>query len=267
MIKQYPFREYVAHLIINTPFEEPAVFLRRKFKRIINFNRPKHPELEKLRRELTLTQSVMQRLIQDSMNCIDVGAHLGSMLSQILKLSPHGNHIAIEPVPYKAQWLREKFPTVAVHQVAVSDAPSIANFHYYPQQSGFSGLQARKQLSSNEIQFTVKCERLDDLITTDKHIDFIKVDVEGNELYFFRGAQQTLQRCQPQVLFVCARGGLISSGVKPSEIFAQLTQYHYSIFFLEDWLNAKQPLDVEQFSNAIMRYPFQAYRFLAIRPA
>jgi len=266
MIKQYPLREYVAHLFINTPFEEQAVWLRKIIRRM-KFNRQKHPELEKLHREFTLTKPVMQRLIQDSMNCIDVGAHLGSMLSQILKLSPHGNHIAIEPVPYKAQWLREKFPTVAVHQVAVSDAPSIANFHYYSHQSGFSGLQARKKLSSHEIQFTVKCERLDDLITADRHIDFIKMDVEGNEFNFFRGAQQTLQRCQPHVLFVCTHGGLISSGVEPSEIFNQLTQYHYSIFFLEDWLNAKQPLDVEQFSNAIMCYPFQAYRFLAIRPA
>ncbi|NJO17642.1 MAG: FkbM family methyltransferase [Thioploca sp.] len=228
----------------------------------MKFKHQKHLELEKIHRELTLTKSLMRSLIRDPMNCIDVGAHLGSVLSQILKFSPHGNHIAIEPVPYKAQWLREKFPTVAVHQVAVSDASSIANFNYYPQKSGFSGLQSREQLRNNEIQFTVKCEQLDDLIA-DKHINFIKVDVEGNVLNFFRGAQQTLQRCQPHVLFVCTRSGLISSKVQPSEIFALLTQYHYSVFFIEDWLKAKQPLDVEQFSNAIMRYPFQAYRFLA----
>lgn len=262
MIKPYPLKEYVAHLFINTPFEKYALGLRKIKKTIMKFKHQKHPKLEKLRRELSLTPLVMQRLIQDPMNCVDVGAHLGSVLSQILKLSPHGNHIAIEPVPYKAQWLREKFPTVEVHQVAVSDAPSIANFNYYPQSSGFSGLQSREQLRSNEIQFTVKCERLDDLIA-DKHINFIKVDVEGNVLNFFRGAQQTLQRCQPPVLFVCTRSGLISSKVQPSEIFALLTQYHYSIFFLENWLNAEQPLDVEQFSNAIMCYPFQAYRFLA----
>lgn len=263
MIKPYPLREYVAHLFINTPFEEYA-FQLRKIRRIIKFNRQKHPQLEKVHRERTLTKPLMRRLIRDPMNCIDVGAHLGSILSQILKFSPHGRHIAVEPVPYKAQWLREKFPTVEIHQVAVSDVPSIANFNYYPQKSGFSGLQSIEQLRNNEIQFTVKCERLDDLVAN-RRIDFIKVDVEGNVLNFFRGAQQTLQQYQPYVLFVCTKGGLISSKVQPSEIFALLTQYHYSVFFLEDWLNTKQPLDVELFSNAIMRYPFQAYRFLATR--
>ncbi|BAP54705.1 FkbM family methyltransferase [Thioploca ingrica] len=267
MIKQYPLREYVAHLFINTPFEEHAFWLKKIIKRM-KFNRQKHPELEKLRREFSLTRPVMQRLIQDPMNCIDVGAHLGSVLSQILKFSPHGNHIAIEPVPYKAQWLREKFPTVEVHQVAVSDAPSIANFHYYLHQSGFSGLQAREPLNSqNEIQFTVKCERLDDLIPADKSIDFIKVDIEGNEFNFFRGAQQTLQRCQPHILFECTRSNLRSFNLQPIEIFDFLTQHHYAVFFLEDWFNANKPLDIEQFSNAIMHYPFQAFNFLATQRA
>ena len=261
MIKQYPLREYVAHLFINTPFEEYA-FQLRKIRRIIKFNRHKHPELEKVYRERTLIRPLMRRLIRDPMNCIDVGAHLGSILSQILKFSPHGKHIAIEPVPYKAQWLREKFPLVEIHQVAVSDTHSIANFNHYPQKSGFSGLQSRERLKNNEIQFTVKCERLDDLVAN-RQIDFIKVAIESNVLNSFRGAQQTLQRCQPHILFHCSRSGLMSTNSQPSEVFNFLTQHHYAVFLLSDWLNANKPLDIEQFSNAIMHYPPQSSEFLA----
>lgn len=262
MIKPYPLREYVAHLLINTPLEEPAFFLSKLIKRM-KFNRQKNPMLETLQKDSHLTKLVMQRLIQGSMNCINVGAHLGLIQSQLLKLSPRGNHIAIEPVPYKAQWLREKFPTVEVHQVAVSDAPSVATFHYYSHSSGYSGLQSREQLSNNEIQFTVKCERLDDLITADKYFHFIKLGIHSNELKFFQGAQQTLQRCQPHILFYCSRSGLISSNSQPSEVFNFLTQHHYAVFLLKDWLNTNKPLDIEQFSNAIMYYPFQAFHFLA----
>ncbi len=261
MIKEYPLREYIAHLLINTPLEQPAVALRRmKSFRV----RRKKPELQKISREGPLTKKIMKCLLRGSMNCIDVGAHLGSMLSQILRFSPHGNHFAIEPIPYKAQWLRSKFPRVEVHQIAVSDVSSTATFHYYPHKSGFSGLGSRRQLIDSEIQFTVRCERLDDIIPLERHIDFIKVDIEGNELKFFHGAQRILQQYQPSILFECTKGGLISADLQPHEIFNFLTQqHHYSVFFLEDWLAAKKPLDVEQFSNAIMCYPFQAFNFLA----
>lgn len=69
MTKQYPLREYVAHLFINTPFEEQAFWLRKIIKRM-KFNHQKRPELEKVYRELTLTQPVMQRLIQDPIDLL-----------------------------------------------------------------------------------------------------------------------------------------------------------------------------------------------------
>jgi FkbM family methyltransferase len=268
---RYSFREYMTHLFINTPIEEPAFFLARKIKkinRITKFNRQKHPELKHLGEERPQIRLAMQRLIQDQMNCLDVGTHFGQALSKILKLSPHGKHIAVEPVPYKAQWLRDKFPTVEVHQVAVSDAPGITNFYHYQQgSSGFSGINPlnsiKKKLGEqNEIQFSVKCERLDALIPTDRQIDFILMSIETNELNL-RSAQQTLQRCQPHILFHCSRGGLMSTNSQPSEVFNFLTQHHYAVFLLRDWVNANQPLDVEQFSNAIMHYPPQGFEFLA----
>jgi FkbM family methyltransferase len=202
------------------------------------------------------------------MNCVDIGAHFGRVLSHILKLSPHGKHIVVEAVPEKAQWLQNKFPTVEVHQIAVSDTPGVANFYHYPQgNSSFSGLRPTKGLSEhNEIQFTVKCEPLDALIPVDRHIDFIVMEIETDESKL-RSAQQTLQRCQPHILFHCSRGGLKSTNSQPNEIFNFLTQHHYAVFLLRDWFNANKPLDIEQFSNAIMHYPPQSFEFLAIPKA
>jgi hypothetical protein len=42
--------------------------------------------------------------------------------------APHGTHHAFEPVPHLASRLCERFPAVAVHQVALADAPGTVEF-------------------------------------------------------------------------------------------------------------------------------------------
>ncbi len=264
-MKEYTLRDYIAHRLIATPLQQPAQFLK-KMVNLVNFRkRWKHPELKEIYMESSRIDMMMERIIQEPMNCIDIGCHIGSMLNRMLQLSPHGNHIAVEPIPYKAEWLRRKFPNVDVLQIALSDTPHEATFHYYPHSSGFSGLKRRQQLDDNVKPLTVKCERLDDVVPSDRHIDFIKIDVEGGELDVFHGANNLLQRCQPHLLFECTRSGLKSFGFTSDEIFNFLTQQHsYSVFLIKDWLDGKEPLDSEQFFNAI-QYPFKAFNFLATK--
>ena len=42
--------------------------------------------------------------------CIDIGAHAGSVLREILRAAPDGRHIAYEPLPHLAEHLRAEFP-------------------------------------------------------------------------------------------------------------------------------------------------------------
>jgi len=261
-MKEYTLKEYIAHILVGTSLQQPAQYLAKVMK---IRERWKHPELQEIYMESSRSDKMMERMIQDPMNCIDVGCHIGSMLNKMLQLSPHGNHIAIEPIPYKAQWLKRKFPGVNVQQIALSDTPHEATFHYYPLKSGFSGLRHRRQLKNDEKSFQVRCERLDDVVPENRHIDFLKVDVEGGELDVFRGANNLLQRCQPHILFECTRSGLTSFGFTPNEMFDLLTQQHaYSVFLIKDWLDNKEPLDFEKFFQA-MRYPFQAINFIATK--
>lgn len=260
-MKEYTLKEYIAHLLVGTPLQQPAQYLRE----VINIRkRLKNPELQEIYLESSRIDKMMERMVQDSMNCIDVGCHLGTMLNKMLQLSPHGAHIAIEPIPYKAEWLRRKFPNVNVQQIALSKTTHEATFYYYPLKSGFSGLRSITKM--NDVNsFQVQCERLDDVVPSDGHIDFIKVDVEGGELDVFRGANDLLQRCQPHILFECTRSGLTSFGFTPNEIFNFLVQQHsYSVFLIKDWLDGKEPLDIKRFSHA-MQYPFQAFNFFATK--
>jgi FkbM family methyltransferase len=255
-------KEYFKHLLIRTPFEKPA----NTIKSLLEFRqRRKHSELHEIYIESQRIEQVVQHIINNSSNCIDIGCHLGSMLSEILLLSPNGHHIAFEPIPYKARWLKQKFPEVDIREMALSDTPGKVTFYINTHRSGFSGVRLHNAKPNENIQkITVHCEKLDNILISNHRIDFIKLDVEGGELAVLRGAMETLSRYHPTLLFECTLSGLSSFGFTSSQVFEFLTQQHsYSIFLPKDLLKNKEQLSFEQFDRAL-QYPFQAFNFIAI---
>ncbi len=104
---------------------------------------------------------------------------------------------------------------------------------------------------------------LDDLVPEKKPIGFMKLDVEGAELYVFLGARRILSESRPIVLFECASSGISGFGITPAQIFGFITQdLDYRVFFLKDWLAQGPPLELPKFESA-MKYPFQAFNFVA----
>ena len=167
--------ERVASHLIGTPLQRPAEWLRHV--KGAGFRR-NHPELGEIFREDERIDQVMRKAIGADTNCIDIGCHLGAYLQKIVTLAPQGRHHAVEPVPQKAAWLRNKFPGVSVLEVALDDAEGTKDFFVDPAQSALSGLSAGPTRGARE-PLRVQCRRLDDLIDDETTIGFIKVDVNG----------------------------------------------------------------------------------------
>ncbi len=254
-------KEYLKHLLIRTPFQRPA----QNIQFMIDYRRGrKHPELDEIYREPLRIKQVMQRVIGNSSNCIDIGCYLGSVLSEIIRLSPHGSHIAFEPIPEKARWLKQKFPEVDIREIALSDTSGQVPFYVNTLCSGFSGLHPHHIKDNENCQkIIVKSEKLDHILMPDYSVDFIKLDVEGGELAVLRGAVNTLSRYHPILLFECSRSGLSSFGFTAQQIFEFLTQEQsYAIFLLKDFIQDQKKLNFDQFHRAL-HYPFQAFNFIA----
>jgi FkbM family methyltransferase len=161
-------------------------------------------------------------LSRDS-NCIDVGSHEGRLLSDIVRIAPHGKHIAYEPLPHLFKKLIQTFPTVDVRNAALSNSEGNSEFVYAKNLPSYSGLRRRAYPSAPDIEIlTVRTERLDEHLPPGYVPDLIKIDVEGAEQLVMEGAIETLKRHRPIVVFEHGKGASDFYNSSPPDIFGLL---------------------------------------------
>lgn len=249
---------YWKHSLIRTPLEGPARRLRHLLNR---WQVLRHSGLHDVYAEEREIDRLFDVLVRPHSNCVDVGAHIGSTLSSIIRRAPRGKHIAIEPVPMKAAWLRRKFPEVEVHEIALADATGEQRFLENRNSSGLSRILTAEQSVTSET--TVKCDRLDNIIDPGRRVGFVKIDVEGAELLALRGAASLLLRDRPAVLFESTPGGAERFGLTRAGLFAFLTkEMDYSIYLIGDYIRGGRPLDLAGFEEC-HQYPFRAFNYVA----
>lgn len=140
----------------------------------------------------------------------DIGANIGFMSLELSRIF-HGRPgmpgirvVAFEPLPALGGAIRDSVPmnpgtAVEVREEIVSDSAGTMNL-FLGSHSIHASTRAREESSRILRLPTV---RLDDLIASGEipPPNVIKIDVEGGEFAAFRGAEETLRRHQPQIVF------------------------------------------------------------------
>ena len=134
-------------------------------------------------------------------NCIDVGASEGDILRHMLRHAPQGAHVAFEPLPELAGALAAAFPSVDVRECALYDTAGTLPIHRVRRSHWHSSLRPMGRPPRDLDRFLVAVRRLDDELPDGYAPALIKIDVEGAEGGVLGGAQRTLQRHRPIVVF------------------------------------------------------------------
>ncbi len=212
-----------------------------------------HLDLTKNLKYDRLTKLIMKQIIKPDSNCIDIGCHKGEMLESILKLAPHGNHYAFEPIPRFYNHLQTFFKDKAtIYPYALAEKPGKSTFNYVKNAPAYSGLKERKyNIENPEIEeITVEVKPLDILITPDTKIDFVKIDVEGAEFGVLKGAKQLLKSNKPYIIFECGLGASEYYQTNPEELFGFINnEIGLNISLLQSYINRENPLISEEFIN------------------
>ena len=201
------------------------------------------------------TVEVMRRTLRPTTVGVDVGAHQGTFLREMFTLAPGVRHIAVEPLPKMAARLQREFPDARVVEAAFSDRAGMAVFHHLvnsPTESGLRRVNSHGDVSVIE-QVTVRVLRLDDVIASDETVSFIKIDTEGAELPVIRGAEATIRRCRPVIVFETGSRTTPYYGVSPEDIIETIHGFEMQLSTMQRWLRGDAPFTKRQFRRAFDR--------------
>ena len=162
----------------------------------------------------------MAFVLSENSNCVDIGAHEGAILREMVRCAPRGRHIAYEPLPEFAARLARDFPGVDVRAAAVSNRAGEDTFFRMvggPMQSGLK-LRTGTAREASEA-FTVRVDKLDDALPDGYVPSLIKIDVEGAERQVIEGAMGILSRHAPIVCFEHGPGAEGEYQTSPEQVY------------------------------------------------
>jgi FkbM family methyltransferase len=194
----------------------------------------------------------MDRSLTPTSNAIDVGAHKGSILREILRRAPGGRHFAFEPLPHFYEGLVRDFPGVTVSPLALSDRKGRTTFQHAVADPAYSGLRKRtypKGVQESLTEILVETDRLDAVLPDGLPIAFIKIDVEGAELEVLRGAEKTLRASRPLVVFEHGLGAADYYGTTPQAVYDLFAECGLQVSLLAEWLRGRRPLTRDGFAG------------------
>lgn len=251
---------YLKQLAVDTPISG----LGQRLRWIAGSpNRRRHPELWDYYLEGRRTSTALAAVIKEHHNCVDVGAHIGSVLAEIRRLAPGGSHVAFEPVPTKARWLRKKYPDVRLIEAATSNEAGTATFFESVDVSAYSGL-GRPLMGKQIESYDVRLVSLDEELADVERVDFLKIDVEGNELPTLHGAANLIARDRPTMLFECGTDVQLEPfGYTRADLFDFFAQRDYAVYSVVDFVYGQAPMSCGAFVKA-GTYPFRGFNYFAL---
>ncbi|MGM9486635.1 FkbM family methyltransferase [Ideonella sp. YS5] len=216
-----------------------------------------------------LATLLVTRLPQSGKVFIDVGAHIGSIITAVTQCDASIRVVAVEAIPDKAERLRRKFPNVPVHACAVGDQEGEVSFFIHTRQSGYSSLgrpaaDARHGDGRDEgiQEVRVPIRRLDDLVAPEG-IDVIKIDVEGAELGVLRGSRRLIGASRPVIMFESGPGDAEGLGFTKPGMWQFFADEGYTLHVPNRVPHNDEGLSLEGFVES-HTYPRRTTNYFAI---
>jgi FkbM family methyltransferase len=163
---------------------------------------------------------------------LDVGANVGIHTLAIARhLAPGGGAVvAFEPHPVNHRILvhnvrQNRLRHVVAEHLGLAEATAILT-------GTASSVGGNWSLASQgEYRFEVRLVRLDDYLQDHPlpRLDLMKIDVEGAEVRVLHGAQKTIERFRPLIVFEVCPSWLTKMNTNPRELFAELQFLGYTI--------------------------------------
>lgn len=197
----------------------------------------------------------------------DIGANVGEWTTHLLSVEPSLLVHCFEPVPDIFAMLQEnlKEEAVILNNLGISSIPGRATFFYYADYGALSTLHRRPELESYLKTAPTLCEV--ELETLDNfcqergiyHIDFVKIDTEGNELNVLMGAKELLKNQAIDMIQFEYCSCYLDSKTTLKEVYAFLSKYGYRVYRITPF----GLIEIAQWRDELETFKYSNY--LAVR--
>lgn len=196
---------------------------------ILNFNEYEPNEM-----------SIVRLLSSHIHTMLDIGANIGWYSLVIGSLNKSACIHSFEPIPDTFDRLKKncslnKSVNINCHNFGLSSSPGSFPFYFYPE----GGINASmRNLSQREDVVVVQCQlsTLDHFASnhlTESRCDFVKCDVEGNELSVLEGGKSFLVEHKPILFLELLRKWSAHFDYHPNDVFKLLKDIGYSAYVVE----------------------------------
>lgn len=169
---------------------------------------------------------ILKKIIPESKVVLDVGANIGEYSAEMLKINPNLKIHAFEPFLDSFNKLKQ-VPVIA-NNIALGEKDEIRVLH----QMGRSTHNSFYTESSDGKKVQVKVSTLDAYCEKNniKHIDFLKIDVEGHEFAVLQGATNVLKQQAVDYIQFEFSGATALSRVFLKDFIDLLNTYNYDLY-------------------------------------
>ena len=155
-----------------------------------------------------ITRALLQVLVQPGARFLDIGAHIGFFSMAIGRAVPGVSIIAFEPHPGNFQVLKANaasngLKNMVCEPVAISDQDGTGTLYLTESDMSASLMKDFQEEDTEQISnIEVPTVTLDTYLSRRRITGpmVVKVDIEGHEPAFFRGASETLARHRPDIV-------------------------------------------------------------------
>lgn len=227
---------------VGLKLDHATVFINLRDPRMLQaVNELLHPGAE---------EEALRTLLGEADTFLDVGANHGSFsIFAAQQLSTAGRIVAVEPQPDMAELVRQSLAANArcpfeVGCFACGDRAGTVDFYIPKSTSGTAGVFQGFSAVGAHDKLTVELKKFDDAFAWREFPGgtFLKLDVEGSELAFLRGAEQMLRARRPKILLELNPKSSRAAGVSVEETIQFLQGVGYTSFAELKFPLAPQPL-------------------------
>jgi FkbM family methyltransferase len=185
------------------------------------------------------------RFVRLGMVCVDAGANIGDSTLHLAQLvGPSGRVYAFEPAPFPRQRLAEHVVAngfanrVSINACALADVVGTATFAFSEHNVENQGMGSLVTHDNHVVTRSaeVPLSTLDAFVIENDlpTIDLIKVDIQGAELMFLRGAESVIRQKRPIMCMELSPGDLAASGADAPGLVRLIESLGYVVHSLND---------------------------------